>query len=340
MNTKTCSSLILSFVLLLFVSCKNDQYKINNKGINPEVNIKRLEKDLFSLDPANMQDKVPELKKEYGHFLQLFSYVINTGEISDPAWSDYLKGFCTDKVNNEVYAKTIEVYPDISTIESGLKEAMKRYLYYFPKKTVPLFYTCITGFNNSIIIGDSVVGIGLDMYLGADCIYYSKLGFYDYQSARMTLSNIVKDCIYAMATTDWNYQNLKYSTDNTLSEMIHEGKLMYFVKCMLSDTDESLLFGFSPDQMKFCLSNEGMMWQYLIEQDLLFNTDQFTIRKLIGDAPFTSYFTNQSPGKAGVWVGFRIVEKYMKNNPGIKLGELMSENDFQKILEDSKYSPK
>jgi uncharacterized protein YjaZ len=82
------------------------------------------------------------------------------------------------------------------------------------------------------------------------------------------------------------------------------------------------------------------MWQYLIEHDLLFVTDQFTIRKLIDEAPFTSYFTNQSPGKAGVWLGFRIVESYMNRNPEIKLEDLMKNTDFQKILEDSKYSPK
>ena len=64
--------------------------------------------------------------------------------------------------------------------------------------------------------------------------------------------------------------------------------------CCLKLTDE-LIFGFTADQMKFCRNNESQMWQYLIEHDLLFNTEQFTIRKLTGEAPFTSYFTNESP---------------------------------------------
>ena len=63
------------------------------------------------------------------------------------------------------------------------------------------------------------------------------------------------------------------------------------------------------------------MWQYLIEKDLLFSTDQLTIRKLTGEAPFTSYFTNESPGRAAVWIGFRIVESYMVKNPDISLEE-------------------
>jgi hypothetical protein len=82
------------------------------------------------------------------------------------------------------------------------------------------------------------------------------------------------------------------------------------------------------------------MWQYLVENDLLFKTDRFLIRKLTGEAPFTSFFTNESPGKAAVWIGFRIVESYMIKNPGAKLKDLMRELDIQHILEKAKYSPK
>ena len=340
MKIKAYCIILISISLFFIVSCRTNQYKVNTKGINPEIKIKRLEKDLFSLDPTKIGDKVPELKKEYGGFLQLFSYVINTGDINDPVWPEYLAAFCTDKTNNEVYYNAIEVFPEIGSVESGLKEAMKRYLFYFPGRTIPQFYTCTTGFNNSIIVGDSVLGISLDMYLGSDSKYYPKLGLYGYQSARMTPANILPDCIYAWASTEWNFQEMNYNSDNTLSEMIHEGKLLYFEKCMLPDIDENLLFGYSASQMEFCFNNEGLMWQYLIEHDLLFDTDQFTIRKLTGEAPFTSYFSNQSPGKAGVWLGFRIVESYMANNREVKLDDLMRNTDFQKILEDSKYSPK
>ena len=132
---------------------------------------------------------------------------------------------------------------------------------------------------------------------------------------------------------------MNYSADNLLSEMIHEGKLKYFEKCMLPTGNDELVFGFTSDQMKFCRNNESQMWLYLIEHDLLFTSDQFTIRKFTGEAPFTSYFTRESPGRAAIWLGFRIVESYMIKNPGIKLGDLMNDIDFQSILEKSKYNP-
>ena len=108
---------------------------------------------------------------------------------------------------------------------------------------------------------------------------------------------------------------------------------------MLPETSDDLIFGFTTEQMKFCRNNESQMWQYLVENNLLFSTDQLNIRKLIGDAPFTGFFTKESPGRAAVWIGFRIVESYMMKNPGVKIDEMISETDVQTILEKAKYSP-
>jgi len=330
------------FLLLIFpviTSCKKNHYKVNTRSINLKIEIKRLEKDLFTLNPNEIPGKVPALKQKYNASLQLFSYVINAGDINDTSFGDFLVRFCTDKQNNEVYALTMKLYPDVKLIEEKLQEAFRHYLYYFPGRKMPDVFTCISGFNNSIITGDSVLGIGLDRYLGADCEYYPRLEIYKYIAARMTPENIVPDCMFGWGASEWDFQTLKYPTDNVLTEIIHNGKLKYFEKCMLPDFEDRIIFGFTADQMKFCKNNESQMWQYLIEKDLLFNSEQLTIRKLTGEAPFTSYFTNESPGRAAVWLGFRIVESYMMKNPGITIEELMKNTDIQVILEKAKYSP-
>jgi len=303
------------------------------------IEIKRLEQDLFSVSPEEISGMVPHLKEKFGDCLRLFSFVINAGDISDPAFGDLLAGFCTDRLNNEVYESVMKQYPDIKSVENDLINAFRHYLWYFPEKEVPALFTCITGFNNSLIIGDSVLGISLDRYLGSDCKYYPRLEIYKYIAARMNSWNIVPDCIYGWGSTEWDFETLKYTADNLLSEMIHEGKLRYFEKCMLPVTNDTILFGFSSGQMKFCRNNENQMWQYLVENDLLFSTDQFVIRKFLGEAPFTSYFTSESPGRAAAWMGFRIVESYMMKNRNVTLGDLMHNTDVQGILEKAKYRP-
>jgi hypothetical protein len=342
---KRTKYLVVSLLVLIIVccsSCSRNRYRVNISGIDTRIVIKRLEQDLFTGSPNDIPGKVPFLKEKYHGFLQLFSFVINIGNVTDTIWADELVRFCTEKQNNEVYASTIKVFPDVNMIEKGLTDGFRHYLYYFPGSPVPSVYTCITGFNNSImtIDGDSLLGIGLDRYLGSDSKYYPMLQLYKYQVAKMNPANIVPDCIYGWATSKWDYKRLGYTTDDVLAEMIHECKLLYFVKCMLPDVDDDLIFGFSKAQMKFCLNSEGQMWEYLVSNNLLFSTAQLTKRKLTGEAPFTSYFSNESHGRAAVWIGFRIVESYMNRSKGTTLAQLMNITDIQEILQTARYSPK
>jgi len=335
--------ILLTTLLTLSVSCKRDPYKISLKGISADVRITRLEKELFSIQPDEIIDRLPGIIEKHDTLLQLFSYAVNTGSIDDPSYGGYLTEFCTDRQNNEVYATVMEVFPDTDPVQKELNNAFRHYRYYFPGWRIPEIFTCITGFNASIITmsGVPVIGISLDKYLGADCSYYPGLGIYNYMAARMTPYNVVPDCLYGWAASVWDYNEMSYPADNVLAQMIHEGKLRYFTRCMLPELPEELVFGFTPEQMKFCRNNEDLMWQYLIENDLIFKTDQFTIRKLIGEAPFTSYFSNESPGRAAVWLGFRIIESYMSGNRKENdLGSLMDNVNIQEILEKAKYDPK
>ncbi len=333
-------TIVIVFLIAGLSSCKRNSYRIKISSITAEIEIQRLEKDLFSIDPAEISSSIPYLMGKYGGFLQLFSYVTNSGDINDTSFADLLTGFCTDKLNYEVYQSVMDKYPDITAIEDDLEKAFRHYKWYFPDKKIPSVYTCITGFNNSLIIGDSVIGIGLERYLGSDCEYYPRLQIYRYIAARMNSWNIVPDCMYGWASSEWDYTSMGYPADDVMSSIMHEGKLKYFQKCMMPAINDTILFGFSADQMKFCRNNERQMWFYLIEHDLLFSTDQFTISKLTGEAPFTTFFTGESPGRAAVWIGFRIIESYMMRNNRISLGEMMENTDIQGILEAAKYDPK
>jgi hypothetical protein len=340
MKIRLFSLQLILIVFISLISCKRNNFKIDTSDIKIDINIKRLEVDLFTLNPSEIREKLPALQMKYDGFLRFFGYVINIGESYDSSWVEGLLKFCTEKLNNEVYATTIKVYPDIKNIETEITGAFKHYRYYFPSKTVPGVFTCITGFNNSIITGDSVLGIALDKYLGSACKYYPALQIYNYQTLKMNSFNIIPDCMYAWGASEWNYKEMGYTTDNILTEILHEGKLLYFVKSMLPEYDENIIFGFTAGQMKFCTNNENQMWQYLVEHNLLFSSDQLTKRKLTGEAPFTSYFSKESPGRAAVWTGYRIIESYMMSNKNTSLEDLMKKTDIQEILEKARYNPK
>jgi len=114
---------------------------------------------------------------------------------------------------------------------------------------------------------------------------------------------------------------------------------MYFVDAMMPDLADTLKIGFTRRQLDFCKKNEATMWTYLAEHKQLFTTDRMSIKRFMDDGPFTSAFTDESPGRAGVWIGWQIVRSYMKQNNKVKLANLMEMTDYQSILNKSGYQP-
>ncbi len=337
---RTRSRVLPAAILVLamaFPSCRKTMYRTDISGMDLELKIKRFERDLFALDFDSIPGSIPMLYERYGDFFDLFNYrIIRIGGTRQITYPDYLRSFLTDYLNHQVYMETMEVFPELGDLERILTDAFKRYRVHFPDMQVPGLYSFVSRFNQSIVTAGGILAIGLDNYLGADCGYYPQLGLYQYQIRNMYPGKIPSDCMSGWAMTEFEYHD---SVDNLLSNMIYQGKIAFFTKWMLPEEADSVIMGFSAGQMKFCRNNEARMWEYLVEHRFLFETDRMTLQKFTGNGPFTRDFTPESPARASVWLGWRIVEEYMKRNPGVSLRDLMQDDDYQKILTLSKYNP-
>ena len=332
------SILAVFILLILFSGCsEKNKFDVDIDDMDVKIEVKRLDKELFELDPSNLEKQIPDLIKEYGEFLELYSRnVINIGSPYSKAYPDYLAGFITDYTMYQVHEKIMERIPDVDFIEHDLTQAFKYYKYYFPERLVPAVYTFQGGFNQSIVIGDSILAIGTDKYLGTDVEFYNRLGISKYLQRNMIPEKIPTDAMKAWAMTEFIYND---SIDNLVNNMIYHGKIHYFMDAMFPFTSDSLKFGFTSNQLKWCQKNEKPMWDNLVEQKLLFSTDYMTITNYINPAPFTTGFPRQSPGRAVVWLGREIVHHYMERHSEISLKELMLDDDYQKIFAESRYEP-
>jgi hypothetical protein len=108
---------------------------------------------------------------------------------------------------------------------------------------------------------------------------------------------------------------------------------------MLPYLPDTLLLNYSNAELNWLRENENAIWTFLIENKKLFETSAIEIRKFTGDAPFTAAFGNNSPGRAGTFIGRQIVFLYMQKNPHVSLMELMAETDAQMILQKAAYNP-
>lgn len=322
---------------MLLTACGRKPYRTETEGVEVDLEIRRLELDLFSLDFDSIPESIPYLYDRYGEFFDLFNYqIIHIGGARQPTYPDYLRSFLTDYMNNQVYQKTLEVFPETDELEATLREAFRRYRVHFPEADIPAVSTFISGFNQSIVTGEGILAIGLDNYLGTDCEFYPRLGKHRYQIRNMHPGKIPSDCLMGWGMTEFGYND---SVDNVLTNMIYNGMMACFTKWMLPDEPDSLIMGFTAAQMAFCRKNEARMWEYLVEHKILFKSDRMTELKFTGNGPFTGDFTRESPARAAIWIGWRIVEQYMKRNPEVSLAELMQDGDYQKILTLSRYNP-
>jgi hypothetical protein len=227
-------------------------------------------------------------------------------------------------------------FSDFEKIENDLNKAFKYYQFHFPDKELPTIYTYISGFNQSIVTAENIIGISLDKYLGRDCSYYKQLRTApQYKIVNMHKDKLVSDVAYAWGITEFDENN----ATNLMGNIIYHGKLMYFVDALLPDTHDSIKIGYTTKQLDFCINNEAQMWNYLVEKKMLFSNKRMDIVRYINDGPSTSGFPMESPGRAGVWLGWQIIRKYMAKYPEITLKALMQNNEYQQILNDSEYFP-
>jgi hypothetical protein len=325
-------------ISIILASCNTrNRVNIDLSDINVDAEIKRLDQDVFQIDLDSTQEDVNVLVNNYREFFELYnSMIIKLGNPYSKSYPELLKGFVTDYTMNKIYTKTTEVYPNLNDLETELEEAFKRFKYYFPEKKIPAFYTYIGGFNQSIVVTDSMLGIGLDKYLGSNCIFYKRLGIANYLQQNMIPEMISIDAVKSWTLTEFDYND---SIDNVVNNMIYQGKIQYFLNATFPNKADSLKFGFSGDDVRWCIKNEKQMWNYLIDQKLLFSTDYMVINKLINPAPFTTGFPNESPGRASVWLGEKIVSAYMNRFPNLTIKELMLDDNYQNILSESRYEP-
>jgi hypothetical protein len=107
----------------------------------------------------------------------------------------------------------------------------------------------------------------------------------------------------------------------------------------LPETADSILVGFSQGQLEFCLENEFLMWNSVVQNQKLYTKDPRIISKFMNDAPFSPGMPAESPGKAAIWLGWRIVESFLERNP-TELSNLFSPRwTPEALLQKSGYKP-
>lgn len=337
MKKTNLSITFICCLIFLLASCtKSNRFKIDTSKNRVEVKIYRFDRDMLSLDTTNMKAGVNSLYKRYGDFLPAFTAnVLDTTATDTVAVSNLFRQFLSNATFKAVNKKTLQTFQNVSDIEKQVSDAYTYIHYYFPKVTLPEVYFYVSGFNRSIMMNNKFIGIGTDFYLGSNYPAYKNFT-YQYMTYNMRRECLVTDLVSATLFRMFIMDSSEY---RLLDNMLFRGKVMYLLSVFMPNEKPENIMGYSLEQWKWCKTNEKQVWGYIIDQKHLFSTDLQLIRKYMNDAPFTAPVSQDSPGRLGTWLGWQIVESYMDKNPKISLNDLMQENNYQKMLEDSGFRP-
>jgi hypothetical protein len=269
--------------------------------------------------------------------------IIRVGSPADPAYLNDLAAVLQNKDYLELKSSVELTFPDMSKQEEELTDAFKHIRYYYPKQKIPRLITFISGFDVQTTVGNDYIGMGLDMFLGSngDKFYPAlRQSIPQYIARRFTPQNITPRVLEAFIR-----ENMFVEEDNDrnlLAKMIYNGKILYLLDSFMPELSDTLKIGYTAEQLEWCKQNEGGIWAYFLQNELLFDSDAIKIQKYLAEAPFTPGLgeNSDSAPKLGMWTGWQIVRKYMEKNPEVSIQELMLEKDPQKILTASKYKPK
>lgn len=320
----------------LLSSCGPEKPEVPEVKKAITIRLNRFDQELFTMPEGALGSRFNELKKSYPEFLPRFGQMINIGVVNDSSFIANLDHFRSDAEVRKVYAETSREFSNVSDIDSELSKAFTFYHHYFPKRKIPQFVSFVSGFNYAIAVGDSFAAVGLDMYMGPEFNYYSMLQFPKFKLPVMRREYIPSDLTRAWISTE--FENTDKSSE-LLSAVIYQGKILYIADLLLPEVADSLKFGFNNRQLEWLKENEKRIWAFMVDQKMLFGTNYSENARYLNDAPFTPGMPKDSPGRAVVWSGLQIVRSYMKNNPAVKLEELLLEKDSRKILNRSGYKP-
>ena len=124
-----------------------------------------------------------------------------------------------------------------------------------------------------------------------------------------------------------------------LDVMIFNGKQLYILDQLLPNTPDSIKFGYTATQTKWCKDNESGIWSSFLKNNVLYETNFKKIAKLVTPSPNSPGMPPEAPGETGNYIGWQIIKQYMKRNPNTSLQQLLGMRDAQMILDKSKYKP-
>lgn len=156
----------------------------------------------------------------------LIEDVLHLGQVNDRNISSKFLYYFQDSTLQCMLADVQHQFSDMDDINQEMVASFERLKDMLPDMEFPLIYTQIGSFDESIVVGNNMLGISLDKYLGNDYPFYVT-HYSEEQRNMMVRSMIVPDCLSFYILSMYPLPN--YLQRTQAERDLHMGKIQWVV---------------------------------------------------------------------------------------------------------------
>ncbi|MEC5394987.1 gliding motility lipoprotein GldB [Bergeyella sp. RCAD1439] len=228
---------------------------------------------------------------------------------------------------------------DQGKLENDLNQLFSRVKHYFPQFAPPKVYLFSSALQMAkdpvfFIPSENLLFIDITGFLGENAPEYQ--GMENYFKKSMNPNNLLPKVAATIAENFVKYDNTKF-----IDQLVSNGKIMILQDAFLPETQDHLKIGYSLPQYEWAKANESNIWNYFVENNLLFSDDQRLAERFIAPGPFSKFYTeidNESSPQIGIFTGWQIARTYYKKHPETPLQEFLK-MDNQTLFNQAVYKP-
>ena len=309
------------FLLLFLVAtaCNSSKHPKNKELPKIEVELVRFEQLFY----GQLETSLEQIKLAFPYFFPT--------KTPDSTW--HAKR--TDSLQQVLFKASLDAF-DIN-FEDRIVRVLQRAAYHFPNEKLPKkVITLLTDVDYSLraVDADSLLLISIDTYLGVNNELYD--GIPNYIKNKLAPEHLEAELIDALSPRFVPKSNSRVF----LNRMIAHGKRLLLHDYLAPQIPELEHIQYTQKQWDWAVNAESEVWRFFVDNELLFSTDDTLHFRFLAPSPYSkfySYLDDNSPGRIGQWMGYRILKAYQKRT-GVSLSEILSA-DAQEILKKSRYNP-
>ena len=220
--------IVLSLVVVLFASCDFKLRPID--FLNAEENVVEIQRfDRLQSRYLTTGDFTALQQMETDYPMEtraLIENVLRLGLMDDPNISKKFLSYFQDSTLQVLISDVQAEYANIDDLNQQINTSFNKLQKEVPTLVIPRFYTQIGALDESIIVGDEMLGISLDKYMGEGYSLYKK-HYSLSQRQSMNRSNIVPYCLVFYLLSQ--YPLASYDSKSQAERDFHMGKMMWVV---------------------------------------------------------------------------------------------------------------